>query len=1464
MSPPLMWQMRRVRLDRIGPTAARFLNVTLDFTGADGHPLDSILWLRNGGGKSTVLSLICALIRPHRRDFLATQATGKHLEDYVLGADTAHVVVEWSGPDGRKLVTGAVYEWADRAQPADPNRDHDRLSARWYLFRPDADGRASLDGLPFETDGKPTPQKEFVAAVRAWDVIPHAGIAVTDGQDRWSRMLDDHGLDPAIFTALLQMNATEGGIEGQFQFRNADQFVRYLLELIVDPEVPGQVSDILERVRAGLAERPELLADLTFADEASPLLRRLAENRAAQEQAEEAERELEGSAVALATAVAAATARAERAAAEHEDRVTELRGVVAEHQDRAALAGARVRGLRRIAAEHRRASAQRDVELSRAAQQRAAARKAAWRAVPEVRRLRDARARVISLTEQLAAAKADAEPLRRRRDEAALDYTRSLDVALSEHDEQAAGLDEAASTARRGEAAARARAHEATAEQGRLSGELAAVVASLADLDAALESARGQGLLDAEEDVATAIARHEAADREAAADLERLREERPRLRERRQETVQAADELAGERRTLTERRRTDAERAAGLRAAVDELAGDERLRTLSGGDEIDPVAEAGDLEDLLTTAISRSERQRVELAVEGAEDERSLAALTTTGLLPATLDLVRAHETVEAAGIAATTGWRYLAESVSAAAHAAVLRAAPALAAGLLLHDPADLPVAERVLTDAGLRPTSPVVMATTADLQAVADSAHREETPFLVPPAAALLDPAAAGTEITARESARAGRATADAQLAAVRDRDDDLRRRLRGLRADCPPGTLETQQARIADADARLAAISEDLRRVEADRAAVEEQEQSLDERRATQEEVRRVAAFAGAVLTGLAARLTQSEPSRARARALPAEIEVHRAATERATTEEEGHRRTAAEAADRLAAVRRAASGHREAREALSLGGEEKPDGLFASASGVPVPLAEACRAYESAEQAYRREVSDSALAASLEEARRAVEGPSGQVAGLTAIVRESAADLADSAEAADPDSLASALARAEEAADRAGESVGAAKAELRAAEAELATFPTAEVELADEEIPADRAAALAAAEAAEEELVGLRTAVEAARTEVEAVKALGAEAHERHTGLTHQAELLGVAPGDLSDAADPGGVEDVRSAVAAIRQRIDAVATDARRARGAVEKVARDIVLWASADRFAEVNPTVRDRFRVADVAGEIGPEAASLAQELDLFAANLRGRLGELEEHKSVVVTAMTGMVRQALKSLARAQALSELPENLGAWAGHRFLDVGPRSAVETADAVVRDRCARLVDALTARGAEVPRGQELLWQATNAVVGDGNWRARVLKPSTALALERVSVERMRKWSGGEKVTISLLLFCMVAKLRATSRGRDLPGLGALPLDNPLGKANYVVFLDLQRKVAAANGVQLIFLTGVGDMKAVGRFPNIIRMRNTANRGREYVRVADRTLAGEDPSGAIDTTRIHRDDPVLTLL
>ena len=76
---------------------------------------------------------------------------------------------------------------------------------------------------------------------------------------------------------------------------------------------------------------------------------------------------------------------------------------------------------------------------------------------------------------------------------------------------------------------------------------------------------------------------------------------------------------------------------------------------------------------------------------------------------------------------------------------------------------------------------------------------------------------------------------------------------------------------------------------------------------------------------------------------------------------------------------------------------------------------------------------------------------------------------------------------------------------------------------------------------------------------------------------------------------------------------------------------------------------------------------------------------------------------------------------------------------------------------------------------------------------------------------------------------------TGRGRGSVG-GLVPLDNPLGKANYLPFLDLQRRVARANGVQLVFLTGIGDLGAVTAFPRIAAMhkRPSATRpGRAYV-------------------------------
>ena len=53
-----MYRLRRLYLDAIGVPDNRFNNVTVDFTGVTGEPTDAIVWLRNGAGKTTMLSLL--------------------------------------------------------------------------------------------------------------------------------------------------------------------------------------------------------------------------------------------------------------------------------------------------------------------------------------------------------------------------------------------------------------------------------------------------------------------------------------------------------------------------------------------------------------------------------------------------------------------------------------------------------------------------------------------------------------------------------------------------------------------------------------------------------------------------------------------------------------------------------------------------------------------------------------------------------------------------------------------------------------------------------------------------------------------------------------------------------------------------------------------------------------------------------------------------------------------------------------------------------------------------------------------------------------------------------------------------------------------------------------------------------------------------------------------------------------
>ena len=157
-----MPRLARLRFVNVGHARSRMRDLTLDLRDAEGHPTDSTLWLRNGGGKSSILNLFFALVRPGRHEFLGGKADARQrrIEDYVLPEDRAVIVAEWElDPEGTLLssgpltrfLTGVFYEY--RSGAASP--EESRLKRLFFCAQVSPDEPAlTLEGLPLFLPGE--------------------------------------------------------------------------------------------------------------------------------------------------------------------------------------------------------------------------------------------------------------------------------------------------------------------------------------------------------------------------------------------------------------------------------------------------------------------------------------------------------------------------------------------------------------------------------------------------------------------------------------------------------------------------------------------------------------------------------------------------------------------------------------------------------------------------------------------------------------------------------------------------------------------------------------------------------------------------------------------------------------------------------------------------------------------------------------------------------------------------------------------------------------------------------------------------------------------------------------------------------------------------------------------------------------------------------------------------------------
>ncbi|MFE5624847.1 hypothetical protein ACFQ8S_22560 [Streptomyces virginiae] len=1525
------------------PTQAEFFEE--EPTGPPRRPAPAgVLFLENGGGKSVLLKLIFSVMLPGHRNTLGGASSGV-LRKFLLADDCGHVALEWQHTQtGECVVVGKVSEWRGRQVSNDPRK----FAEAWYSFRPGPGlsldslpvAESTAVRPPVEgasgAQGRRRTMKGFRDALTdAGKAYPHLEVYFEEIHDRWNEHLTELGLDPELFRYQREMNADEGEAAGLFAVKKDSDFTDLLLRAVTDTRDTDGLADLVHGFGNKLGRRAELMAERDFTAGSVDLLTKIVEAAATRSRLRDVHAGAERRTRTLARRLSARAAEERGRAADLAQRVT------AAAHDVTAAEAARARSAA-VSAElaYRHASLALTVADKAAAAQRrelleARTLHSAWQAAETVLRHRAAADRSARVAAAILEAERDAAPALAARATAAGELVRALHTAAeegerlaNEEEERSAALQATGEDSHRDATAAATAAQRARSEAEHLRARLSEVQQETA------EAVRAGWLDDSAPDADPARAALAAADAEKAA-VAAWDESREAARAATETAREAA--AAESRAELTAARAADAAEAAEAahdaeQRAAASLAASPRLAELLGlpsavdhadvsvpsprtGDgSTGPSAAGGphgetqgaaraavatavglltaedldrsadDLRELLADGVASAERQLFELRTAAADDSRILGALGDGGLLPPGPDVLATVEYLGEHGIPALPGWRYLAQAVDPADHAAVLAARPELVDGVVITDPDTHSRAREVLSGAALLPRSTVAVGTAAALLAPVPPAGpggEDTAVFLVPPNPAMHDEHAADEERQALRTRAGARDTEIRDLAARLAGDRELAARLASWRTGCPPGRL-TELAEAAAA-ARMFAEETDAELAEARTVRAEADEAAADAARVREErqDTAQRARRAADALAGLAFRLRERAGWQARVRELADEAAESEARAEvcldRARAADED-RRAAQRAADD---ARRTARALRAERAEIAGAPDQLPDGE----GGPRVPLPDLREAYRAASQLYEKVGVGADLRAEQARAESDESAALAELDRLTNKVRTRAAQLLEGTDGADGPSRQAAAARAESLVQMLETRASAASEQLGRLRGEAERHAPAEGEahtdLPEELIPGDVDRAQALLRTATAQLAAHTAAVEGARAAHADLLRAHRTAEDGAGGFDETAALLRDLLRDHTHQDDeqepvahPGTLEEARQSATEARRSLRGCSADLSAAESAVREASDILVRHANATRYEQVRTPARQQIRELP-ASALPEHAAAWAAA---FAPRLRvltDELAQLERNRDSIVDRLRGLVESALATLRSAQRLSQLPEGLGEWSGQEFLRI---RFEEPDQATLTERLGEVIDEATRTavkknsGASFGEGRRdgmsLLLRGVQAALEPKGISVEILKPDAVLRAERVPVGQMGDvFSGGQLLTAAIALYCTMAALRSNDRGRDKHRhAGTLFLDNPIGRANATYLLELQRAVSDALGVQLLYTTGLFDTTALAEFPLVIRLRNDADlrAGLKYISVEEhlrpglpqQSPEGETIHGEITATRMFR--------
>lgn len=1456
-----MPKLARLRFISIGHPNARMQDLTLNLSDQSGMPSDSTIWLRNGGGKSSILSLFFALPRPNRRDFLGSKADARQrrIEDYILLNDRSVTAAEWTlDAQGSELaleqefprfLTGVFYEYSGGSR--------DSLRRLFFCVRvSEAVEETMLSTIPVDmvtADGGKV-RRTLTSFRQVWhslrDAHPGLQFYCTENQTEWSEKLQSAGIDPGLFGYQLIMNSREGGADELFRFNSPDDFIDFLLELTVEQSKTDGITENLEMYRKQLQRRKhEFLPDLNLSTGLVERLTPLVEVHERRKRTEEEAVRLSSLYSCIRHSItnnSAAFAAQETAAAEAirqlrlrwndtDNRIARDRGLAAAVAFRLAEADA--------------AEAKKAVESLAEEVEAARREEILWRAAYPYREYVIAMKDAESFRSQLSGAKEEREPLLERVSKAANAYVSAMrhqsDALRLERDriaEEVKAMDEQSQQidAQAGQAQREAFAYES---------EASSYLKNLQERESKFESLIKLDILLANETPSEALARTG----------EVLKKRRSKLRslERSQEGNEALEDDYG--RQITELQKNTAGREAEIKAlereyqkgceARDKLESDAQFLSLIEVDSIELDDVSDDTGSMLQRHASEMQEEAARLRTEAVSLERARVHIQERGLMPPSIEVEKLLAGIGAKS-GAKTGWTWISENIPAEEREKVVRAYPSIAQGIVvpLHD-FDR-VRRLVESNPDMMPPIPVTLAAPEALESIPEMAPRFQC-VLGPKDHAWFNHEDAQKALSNLES-RLESIHGDIEQALKNQAAYlDAAQKFRTFRSQYGRGWFSTTKAKLAQLRVQY---EDDMARLD---SQTEEKSRLKEKLRSDDREKSR-----------LSSEILGLEHACDKLREFMNEIDESVETWKSAAAEKQAKSAALQEEAERLRIqareIREKARVHLQSAEPVASKATllENEISRVKYVSGNPESIQgnidELRNDYQRLLEQVEREYSNNELARNLEQAENQAKKEKSQVQklirGVLTIeeVQQAVESLTNPNDLETNGERASELfqvmtGRKEKAIaflsscesiyrQRQNEWLGAGKPilseDVEITKASMASF---------EKSAEDGRAELAQIETSIHEQERLSTSARHGREALQKdLERLNSVQRSHSSFLSVDSES---SESENIEAADIGAsISELESRLEKYREAHDSLDSARKTCIAAIRR-------WVDNEEFSELQNRILTQFRTLD-ADSLESGAAEFRDALTIRLRELTTTLEEMEKHRSFLAKFLLNAADEGLRLLKLADSASLVPREVPDIGGSRFLRITTKEPASQSDrlTLIEDLVDTLVDETV-----LPTGTKLIQRAVRQIARP--FTVRVLNPDPASPQKLIEITETARFSGGEQLTCAILLYCTLANVRARTRGMNRQPTSVLILDNPIGRASRTVFINMQRQFASAMGIQLIYTTAVNDLEALSILPNVVRLRNERvdlNRGH---RLLEQDV---DISGRLEAIRLAKAD------